>query len=148
MGSKGLQGEEAHSVRWYRLNAGLTIDEVAARAGIAVGTVVRLERGERSTLLDHEAERRVARALGVEVEAIAFGARLEANGVATINLGTLRAESGLEPAQVATGSGVPRRTVVRAEAGVPVHPRYAKALADYWKIKVTDFYPRERRAAA
>lgn len=142
----GSDGGQAQSVRFWRLNAGLTLEEVAVRAHLSRATVVKLERGERSTLFDHEAERRVAVALGVEPSMVAWG--VDGDAEPRVGLRALREQSGLSEGQVAAAACVAVRTLRRAEAGAAIHPRYAKAIADYWQINVTDFYPRERRRAA
>lgn len=137
-------GNGQRSVRFWRLQAGLTLEEVALRAFVARATVLRLERGERSS---RALEASVASALGVSSETIAWGA-VEDSGEGSVSLLALREDAGLSERQVAGSAGVTLRTLRRAEAGALIHPRYAKALADFWKVCVTDFYPRERRRAA
>lgn len=137
---------EAHSVRFWRLNAGLTVDELANLAGIAPNTVRRLEAGYRSTTLGHAAEREVATALGIDLAAIAFGA--DADNGPTLDLTVERQRRSLVEGEVAKSANVPLRTIRRAEAGIAIAPRYALRLAAFYGCRVTDFYPRERRAAA
>lgn len=135
----------ALSVRSTRLNAGLTIDELAVRARLATNTIRRLEAGYRSTALDHAAERRVAATLSVPVEAITFGTD---DDEPTLDLADERKRRNLTHAKVAEATGVPVRSVRRIEAGASIGPRYALRLADFYGCRVSDFYPRERRAAA
>lgn len=144
MGDRGKVA--ARPLRTWRLNAGLTLDELAVAAHVARNTLKRLEEGGRSTLYDHEGERRVARALGIEPEAIAWGVEVEVEPVVSVL--ALRRARGLEPADVAARTGVPIKTIVRAEAGAAIHPRYAKRLGDFYGVAVCDFYPHARRAAA
>lgn len=142
MGSSG----ERHTVRWLRLNAGLTVEELALSAQVAPNTVRKIERGERSTMLGHAIERRIADALGCHVEAVAFGKFDDHDG--RIDLEIERERRRLSPQEVAEAARVPIRTVRRAEAGVAVQPRYALRLAVFYGCRVTDFYPREEAAAA
>jgi len=140
-------GGKGHTVRWLRLNLGLTVEEVALAAHVSPNTVRGLERGGRSTILAHEIERRVATALGVDPVAIAWGAAEDADD-GTLSLATLREGRKLTPGQVAEQSGVPVRSVRRAEAGSAIQPRYALRLADFYGCRVTSFYPRALRQAA
>lgn len=146
MGSRRVNHPvEAHSVWFWRLNAGLTIDELANLAGIAPGTVRRLEAGHRSTALAHAAEREVAQALGVTVAEITFGIDEDEP---TIDLMAEREARSLAEGEVARQANVPIRTLRRAEAGVAIAPRFALRLAGFYGCQVSDFYPRERKAAA
>lgn len=138
---------EAHCVRYWRLNAGLTIDELANLARIAPGTVRRLEAGYRSTTLGSVAEYAVADALGVDSEAVAFGT-VEDGDAPTLDLTAERESRRLAEGEVAKQANVPLRTLRRAEAGVAIAPRFALRLATFYGCQVSDFYPRERRAAA
>jgi transcriptional regulator with XRE-family HTH domain len=141
----GKRSERAHSIRWYRLNAGLTADELALTAQVAPNTLRRLERGYRSTALGHEAERRVAYALGIPATAILFGAA-EDEGP-TLDLASEREARKLGEGEVAASASVPLRVLRRAEAGVAIAPRYALRLAAFYGCRVSDFYPAERREA-
>lgn len=134
------QTAERRSVRWRRLNAGWTANELAAVADVSRGTLLRIEHGERSVLFGHEAERRVAHALGVAPEAIAWGEPGDV-GEGTADLAREREARGLTVREVAGAAQVPYATVVRAEAGAAIHPRYAKRLADLFGLAVTDWYP-------
>jgi transcriptional regulator with XRE-family HTH domain len=61
----------------------------------------------------------------------------------------LRYERGLTQQQVADGSGVSERTLVRLERDAQrPSARIAKRLADYFGVEVTDVVPAEPRAAA
>ena len=147
MGGK-LDGQpaERRDVRALRLNAGMTVGELAATARVAMGTIHGLEHGRRSLMLDREVERRVARALGVEPDRIAWG-EVGDETAPSFNLRTAREDRELSPGDVGARAGVPLRTVVRAEAGCAIHPRYAKRLADFYGTEVVAFYPIERAAA-
>jgi DNA-binding XRE family transcriptional regulator len=138
---------ERRSVRWLRLNAGLTQDELARKAHVSRGTLRNLEQGRRSRVLSHEAERRVAQALGVRYEAVTFGTVGDPPDGA-VDLVMLRTERKLAPAEVAIAADVPLKTVVKAEAGAAIHPRNARKLADFYGVRVTAFYPREPEAQA
>jgi transcriptional regulator with XRE-family HTH domain len=137
---------ERQTVRALRLNAGLTRDELARLAHISPPTLRHLERGNRSTVLGHEAERRVAIALGVSPEAIAWGT-IDRDGP-SVNLRAEREARKLTVSEVAERANVPRKTVRKAEAGGAVHPRYALRLAVFYGCAVAAFYPRPDRAAA
>lgn len=39
--------------------------------------------------------------------------------------------------------GVPEQTIRRLEGGEPISPRYAKRIADFFGVKVTDLMPLE-----
>jgi DNA-binding XRE family transcriptional regulator len=138
---------DRRSVRWLRLNAGLTQDELARKAHVSRGTLRNLEQGRRSRVLSHEAEQRVARALGVRYEAITFGTVGDPPDAA-VDLVALRTERKLAPAEVAIAADVPLKTVLKAEAGAAIHPRNARRLADFYGVRVTAFYPREPQAEA
>ena len=129
----------AEPLRSWRLNAGLTVDELANLAGIAPNTVRRLEAGYRSATLGHAAEREVAQALGVTVGEITFGA--VEDGEPTIDLAAEREARKLVEGEVAKQANVPLRTVRRAEAGVAIAPRYALRLAAFYGCRVTRFLP-------
>lgn len=135
-----------HSLRWYRLNAGLTANELAASGFVSKETLCRIERGEASVRLD--SARGIAEALGVRLDAIDWESPADDVGGGRANLAELRHAAGLTPQEVARAASVPYRTVGRAEAGHPVAPRYAKRLADFYGVRVTDFYPAEPRTAA
>jgi DNA-binding XRE family transcriptional regulator len=141
------RSERAHSIRWYRLNAGLTADELALTAQVAPNTLRRLERGYRSTALGHEAERRVAYALGIPTTAILFGPVEDDDEGPTLDLAAEREARKLDQGEVAASASVPLRVLRRAEAGVAIAPRYALRLAGFYGCRVSDFYPAERREA-
>jgi transcriptional regulator with XRE-family HTH domain len=143
----GSKGQTAGAVRWLRLNAGLTQDELARKAHISRSTLRNLEQGGRSRMLDHEAERRVAHALGVPWRAITFGT-VDDYPDGTVDLVAERKARKLTPSEVADAADVPLKTVLKAEAGAAIHPRNARKLADFYGIRVTDFYPREPEAEA
>lgn len=137
---------ESHSIRWHRLNAGLTADELATTARVAPGTLRRLEQGYRSTVLRHEAEHRVAAALRIPVASIAFG--VIDDEAPTVDLVAERQRRGWPEAEAAERAEVPLRVFRRAEAGIAIAPRYALRLANLYGCRVSDFYPPvERREA-
>lgn len=143
----GRTERHAEPLRCLRLNAGLTLGELASAAEVSQGTVSRLEHGERAPL--HAIERRVADALGVAVEAIAWGAS-DGDGrpAEPFDLTAAREARGLRPNDIAARARVPIRTVRRAEDGAAIHPRYAKRLADFYGTTVVSFYPREAEPVA
>lgn len=136
----------AEPLRVVRLNVGLTLGELAVAAEVSQGTVSRLEHGERAPL--HAIERRVAQALGVAVEEIAWGSSDDSSTGERLDLVEAREARGLRPNDVAARARVPLRTVRRAEIGAAIHPRYAKRLADFYGCRVTDFYPHEPEPVA
>lgn len=141
--SEGEEGRSAESLWSVRLNAGLTLNEVAARAQVSQGTVSALEHGGRAPM--HAIEQRVADALGYSLEAIAWGAVPEGG---SLDLVELRDGRGLRTNDVAARAGVPLSTLRRAEAGAAIHPRYAVKLAEFYGCRVTDFYPVPAEAVA
>jgi transcriptional regulator with XRE-family HTH domain len=143
---ESAEHEPTHGLRWARLNAGLTLNELAASAAVSQGTVSRLEHGERAPL--HAIEQRVAFALGVEPDSIAWGTDADDEESGSLGLVELREDRKLRPNDIAARTGVPLRTLRRAEAGAAIHPRYAKRLADFYGCRVTDFYPGASEAVA
>lgn len=133
------------SVRYWRLNAGLTADEVAVRARVSRPSVTRLERGEGqasgSVLL------RVAAVLGIAPGMISLDGPDGDGG--RVSLADCRRELEMDMASVAAALMMPLAVVKRAEDGAAVHPGHAKRLSDFYGIRVTDWYPvAEDRAAA
>jgi transcriptional regulator with XRE-family HTH domain len=128
-----------HTLRWHRLNAGLTLDELAAHAEVGRNTIARLEHGGNAAA---PVRRSLADALGIEPAALAMGDEAEAEAE-PVPLRALRDRRGLTVYELAQRAKVPPQKVYRAEEGRAIHPRDAKRLADFYGIRVTDFYPRD-----
>lgn len=129
-------------IRWHRTNAGLSGEVLATRAGISRATVSHLETGRHRSML---AVRAVASVLGVEPEELGRCGHMPEP---PLRLADKREGRGLTPGQLAHATGLTERIVHRAEEGVMPHPPHAKALADFFGCRVTDFdfYPREAAA--
>lgn len=48
----GLAGQLGQAIEWHRKEQGLSADELSALAGLGLGAVIRVERGEQSPTLD------------------------------------------------------------------------------------------------
>lgn len=144
-----MGGMRARSARWWRLNAGLTADQLAVRAGLSRPSVARLERGEGTAL--GSAVLAIASALGVAPSLIALGdvSSADEETADRVELEGCREALGLSRDEVALAIGLPLAVIKRAESGAAVQPAYAKRLSDFYGVKVTDWYPAaEDRAAA
>jgi transcriptional regulator with XRE-family HTH domain len=130
----------AHTLRWHRLNAGLTLDELAAHSKVGRNTVARLEHGGHAAA---PVRRALADALGIEPVALAVGESTAETEPEPVPLAALRARYGLSVYALAQRAKVAPQKVYRAEEGRAIHPRDAKRLADFFGIRVTDFYPRD-----
>jgi lambda repressor-like predicted transcriptional regulator len=64
-----------------------------------------------------------------------------------MNLEAARLNQGLSLPDAAAQIGISRGTLVKAERGDSVHPRQAKLIADFYKVRVTDIWPVEEVAA-
>lgn len=141
-----MGGVRQRSARYWRLNAGLTVDELAVKARVSRPSITRLERGEGkpfgSILLA------VASVLGVAPSLIALDGDGDGDGE-RVSLTDCRDAIGLTVADVASALTMPIAVVRRAESGAAVHPGHAKRLSDFYGVRVTDWYPEsEDRAAA
>jgi transcriptional regulator with XRE-family HTH domain len=58
-----------------------------------------------------------------------------------MNLRAERLNRGLSLRDAATKIRVPEATLLRAETGLGVRPVNAKAIADFYGVKVTDIWP-------
>lgn len=127
-------------VRWYRLNLGLTLDELAARSHVSRNTISAVEalRAPRSTSVW-----RIAAALDVDAETIALDASELSDESEPHSLVELREASGLSQIDVARLAEVSPSVVARAERGAAVHPHYALRISDALGCLVTAWYPRE-----
>lgn len=136
------------SARWWRLNAGMTADEVAVRAHLSRPSVARLERGEGTPT--GTVVLAIARVLGIAPGMIALGDVLEADRDGErVSLAECRESLDLSRAEVAEAVGLPLSVVKRAETGAAIHVGYAKRLSDFYGVRVTEWYPHaEDRAAA
>ena len=138
----GRVGEETgsaahwHPVRWHRLNAGLTLDEVAARSGVGRNTLMRVEHGGGAS---HEVMVRLADALYTDAATLALRDGYPAHHRADVH--ELREAQGLSVLDLARRAGVSPGIVYRAEQGSAVHPRYALSLSRVLGCAVTDWYP-------
>jgi transcriptional regulator with XRE-family HTH domain len=137
-----------HGARYWRLNAGLTIDQVAVMAHVSRPSVMRLERGEGKAL--GPILFAVAAVFGVAPGMIALDGSPAADYDGPhVSLTECRASLELEPSDVAEQLNIPLAVIRRAEAGAAVQPGYAKRLSDFYGVRVTDWYPvAEDRAAA
>lgn len=137
------------SARWWRLNSGMTAEEVGARAHLSRPSIARLERGEGQPT--GAVTLAVARVLGVAPNLIALGDVLAADAEESerVSLKECREALSLERHDVALASDVPLSVIKRAENGAAIHPGHAKRLSDFYGVRVTDWYPvTEDRAAA
>lgn len=136
------------SARYWRLNAGLTVEQVAVMARVSRPSVMRLERGEGQPL--GTIVLAVAVALGVAPGMIALGCGPEADHDGEpVNLAACRESLELERVDVAASVGLPLAVIKRAEDGAAIQPGYAKRLSDFYGVRVTDWYPpAEDRAMA
>lgn len=64
-----------------------------------------------------------------------------------ISLRQERLDRGLTVAAAAKKAKVSTSAWQRAETGIPVHPRNAKAIADFLEVKPSDIWPVEEMAA-
>jgi transcriptional regulator with XRE-family HTH domain len=131
-------GQVAHTVRWWRLNAGLTVERVAERAQVSRGSVLKLEHGAGWPLA--AVVTAIAGALSVPRDALT----LTEPESPRVSLRRVREEAGLTVRELAVGCGVPIRSVERAEDGGAISPHLAKAISDRLGIRVTDWYPGHR----
>jgi transcriptional regulator with XRE-family HTH domain len=127
---------ERHSARWWRLNAGHSLDSLAALSGVSRPTLARMEQGIKTR--DLTCEERVCRALGIPERLYVVAEPWERP---TLSLLDQRERAELRPSTVAQLARVPARVLERAEEGRPIALHYAKSLADFYAIRVTDFYP-------
>jgi len=63
-----------------------------------------------------------------------------------INLLEERLNRGLSPSAAAAEMGIARGSLNRAERGLEVAPRVAKAIADFYGYRVTEVWPLENAA--
>lgn len=133
-------GFRRRSVRWYRLNAGLTLDELAARAHVSRNTVAGVEAlsGPRTASVW-----RIAAALDVDAETIAVDPSEVDQHEPLQSLHELREGAGLTALDLARLAEVAPNVVYRAEHGSAVHPHYAFRISQALGCLVTDWYPRE-----
>jgi len=137
-----------HGARYWRLNAGLTIDQVAVMAHVSRPSVTRLERGEGKAL--GSILFAVAAVFGVAPGMIALdgGSDADRDGE-RLSLVECREALDLERSDVAAQLHIPLAVIRRAETGAAVQPGHAKRLSDFYGVRVTDWYPdTESRAAA
>ena len=65
-----------------------------------------------------------------------------------MNLLGERLNQGLTSRDAAERIGVSQAILLRAESGLGVRPKHAKAIADFYGVQVTDIWPVENRSAA
>lgn len=123
------------SIRWHRVNAGLSAERLASRARISRGTLSHLENGRHGS---PGSIQRIAQALAVEPAALGTH---PPDADPPLDLRALRERRALFVADVADATGVAERVIRRAELGRPIHPSHAKALADFYGCRVTDWLP-------
>jgi transcriptional regulator with XRE-family HTH domain len=124
-------------VLWrLRNEAGLTVAELARRAGVAPNTILTAERG--LTIPTCENATRIADVLGVDRTDIwdrpgQFRPD-EDDGL----LRRRRHDLGLSSREAAAKIGVSRSALLRAENGGSVFPRNARRIADFYGLPVTE----------
>lgn len=143
-----MGGVRQRSARFWRLNAGMTADEVAVRAHLSRPSIARLERGEGKPT--GAVVLAVARVLGIAPSLIALGDTAAADDDGeSVSLTECREALELDRIEVAEAIGLPLSVIKRAESGAAIQVGYAKRLSDFYGVRVTDWYPiAEDRAAA
>jgi transcriptional regulator with XRE-family HTH domain len=122
-----------------RIAAGLSIRELAAKAGVGATSIGEAERGR---MVTRGMAADLAKVLGPAVhDAVTVWPPLLAPHNATTPLARARAESGESIPQAATRAGVTRAVYQRAERGEGVRPGNAKRLAEAFGLDVTDVLP-------
>jgi transcriptional regulator with XRE-family HTH domain len=136
------------SARYWRLNAGLTVDQLAVMARVSRPSVMRLERGEGQPL--GSIVFAVAAVLGIAPGMISLDSGPEADRDGEpVSLAGCRESLELERSDVAASLKIPLAVIKRAEDGASIGLGYAKRLSDFYGVRVTDWYPAaEERAAA
>jgi transcriptional regulator with XRE-family HTH domain len=132
--------DESHTLRWWRLNEGLTLDALAIRARVSKQTVIRVEKGRPGL---EAVVRAVTVALGIPTDALRNGPPEEPHTTLT----ALREHASVSVRELSFRTGVASAVIRRAEAGAAIQPDQAKRLSDALGSRVTDWYPTARELA-
>lgn len=122
-----------------RIAAGLSIRELAAKAGVGASSVAEAERGR---MVTRGMAADLAKVLGPAVhDVVEVWPPLPAKQTALVQARRASRETMM---QAATRAGVSRYVYRRAEAGLGVHPGNAKKIADAFGLDVFDVLPLPR----
>lgn len=121
----------------------MTVLGLARAAGVSPNTITNAERGR--TMLTDASAKKLARALGVEPEAIAERPGQYRPTDEDLPLRRLRHQLGLSGREAAERIGVSRMALMRAETGGRVYPRNAERIASFYGISADAFVGRRQR---